>query len=444
VFDVLGPRYRHCDGMTRRSFLRVGFLGVAGLSLADQLRLRSAAAESGRSTKDTAVILFYLSGGPSHIDTYDLKPNAPLEFRGEFKEIATNVNGIRICEHMPRQAPMMDKLAIVRSLTHTNGAHGMGTHWMMTGYVPSVETSDNQNPSCGSITARIRGANAAQIPAYVCLPNPSACTNAAYIGAEYNPFTPGSDPNDENFQVRDLRLTPRVDLARFQNRRELLAGLDTLRRDVDAQGTAAGYDRFYRDAFEIVTSDACRQAFDITRENPRLRDRYGRDSFGQSALLARRLVEAGVTFVTLNFAGSGGWDTHANNFEILKNQQLPCYDRAIATLVEDLHERGLANKVLVVSYGEFGRTPRVNGTAGRDHWPGAMFALFAGGGLKVGQVVGSTDVRGEYPKTRPVGPQDVLATMYHVLGIDRGQVFHDAGQRPIPVLNEGKPIAELI
>jgi hypothetical protein len=312
---------------------------------------------------------------------------------------------------------------------------------MMTGYVPTIEINDNLNPSCGSVVARLRGANAPRLPAYVCLPSPPPSANAAYLGVAYNPFAPGSDPSSPGFQVRDLRLVRQVDLGRFHNRRELLRGLDTLRRDVDAQGTAEGYDRFYRDAFEIVTGERCRSAFDIHREDPRLRDRYGRDSWGQSALLARRLVEAGVTFVTVNM---GGWDTHNNNFQSLRTNNLPRYDRALSALVGDLCDRGLDRRVLVVAYGEFGRTPRVNGTAGRDHWPGAMSVVFVGGGLRLGQVVGATDARAEYPTQRAVGPQDVLATMYHVLGIDYRHEFHDAARRPIPVLNEGRPIAELV
>jgi hypothetical protein len=441
MLEVRGPGYRCCDGITRRSFLRVGFLGLAGLSLADHLRFKAAAAETGSSTKDTAVILLWLGGGPSHIDMYDLKPDAPVEFRGEFKEIATNVSGIRIGEHLPLQARHMDKMAVVRSATHTNAGHGMGTHWMLTGYVPTIEINDNLTPSCGSIVAKMRGANALRLPAYVCLPEPPPSANAAYLGVPYNPFSPGSDPSSPGFQVRNLRLTPRVDLDRFRNRRQLLRGLDHLRRDVDIHGTAEGLDRFYQDAFEIVTSENCRKAFDIHGEDPRLRDRYGRHTWGQSTLLARRLVEAGVTYVTVNM---GGWDTHNNNFQSLKTSNLPRYDQALAALVEDLHERGLDQKVLVMTYGEFGRTPRINPTAGRDHWPGAMSVVFAGGGLKMGQMIGTTDPKAEYPKTRAVGPQDLLATMYHVLGIDYRHEFHDAAQRPLAILNEGKPIEELI
>ena len=317
----------------------------------------------------------------------------------------------------------------------------MAAHWMLTGCVPRSEINDNLNPSCGSIVSKMRGASAPRVPAYVCVPNPPGSANAAYLGVAYNPFNPGSDPNSTGFEVRDLRLSPQVDTARFRNRRELLEGLDTMRRDVDLHGSAQGYDRFYHEAFDIVTSEECRRAFDIHREDARVRDRYGRDSWGQSALLARRLVEAGVTYVTVNM---GGWDTHDNNFNALKTRNLPRYDMALAALLEDLHDRGLDRKVLVLVYGEFGRTPRVNATAGRDHWPGAMSVVMAGGGLRMGQVIGSTDARAEYPATRAVGPQDVLATMYQVLGIDYRHEFRDAAQRPIPILNEGRPIEELI
>jgi hypothetical protein len=441
MIDVTGRPYRRCDGISRRGFLKVGFLGLAGLTLADHLRLRAAAAARGKSTRDTAVILLWLGGGPSHIDMYDLKPQAPAEFRGDFKDIATSVNGIRIGEHLPLQARHMDKMAVVRSVTHTNAGHGMGTHWMLTGYVPTIEINDNLNPSCGSVVARMRGANAARLPAYVCLPNPPPSANAAYLGASYNPFNPGSDPNDVNFQVRDLRLNPRVDLGRFRNRKQLLKGLDNLSREVDREGTAQGLDKFYQEAFEIVTSADCRRAFDIHKEDQRLRDRYGRNTWGQSTLLARRLVEAGVTYVTVNL---GGWDTHANNFQALKTNLLPRYDQALAALIDDLYQRGLNQRVLVISYGEFGRTPRINPQAGRDHWPGAMSVVFAGGGLKMGQMVGSTDPRAEYPRTRAASPQDMLATMYHVLDIDYRHEFREGGQRPIPILNEGKPISELI
>jgi hypothetical protein len=434
MFDV------HATG-SRRSFLRVGTLGLAGLTLPDLLRLRAAEPQRQRPTRKTSVILVWLGGGPSHIDMYDMKPGAPAEFRGDFKEVATNVAGIRISEHLPAEAKIMDKLAVVRSVTHTNPGHAMGSHWMMTGYVPTIETSGNLQPAAGSVAARMRGANAEKMPAYVCVPNPPGHAGAAYLGVAYNPFTPGNDPNGANFEVRDLKLVGGIDLARFNNRRALLQGVDRIRRDFDSAGNAEGYDRFYREAFEIVTSPQCRDAFDIHREQESLRDKYGRHTWGQSALLARRLVEAGVTFVTVNM---GGWDTHSNNFNELKTRKLPPYDQAVAALVEDIYNRGLDRDVLVVTYGEFGRTPRINNQSGRDHWPGAASVLFSGGGLKMGQVVGSTDARAEYPTSRACSPQDVLATMYHVLGIDYRHEFRDAAQRPLAILNEGVPIRELV
>ncbi|MFO0878961.1 MAG: DUF1501 domain-containing protein [Gemmataceae bacterium] len=441
MLDVLGPGYTTCDRLSRRSFLRVGALGLGGLTLADHLRAREAARQENKSTRDTAVILLWLGGGPSHLDMYDLKPDAPAEFRGEFKPIRTTVSGIDISEHLPLEAKQMHRMSIVRSGWHTNAGHGMGSHWMLTGYVPTIEINDNLHPSCGSVVAKMRGANRPRVPGYVCLPSPPPSANAAYLGVAYNPFSPMSDPSSSSFQVRDLKLPPRVDLARFHGRKDLLRGMDNLRRDVDIAGAAEGFDRFYQDAFDIVTSKATREAFDIHREEPRLRDRYGRDSWGQSCLLARRLVEAGVTYVTVNL---GGWDTHSNNFESLKKNLLPRYDRAFASLVEDLAERGLDRQVLVMSYGEFGRTPRINSGSGRDHWPNAMSVVFAGGGLQMGQVVGSTDARAENPKTRPCSVGDILSTMYHVLGIDHKHEFHDAAKRPLPILNEGRPIPELV
>jgi hypothetical protein len=426
------------DVQNRRTFLRAGFLGLGGLTLAGALRAKAAGAVS----KDTSVILIWLGGGPSHIDMYDLKPDAPTEFRGEFKPIKTNVPGVEISEHLPLEAKLMDRMSIVRSGVHTNAGHGMGSHWMLTGYVPTIEINDNLHPSCGSVVAKMRGSNAPQVPPYVCLPTPPQSANAAYLGVAYNPFSPMGDPARGDFTVRDLKLPQRVNLSRFRGRRELLRGLDSLHRDVDTLGVAEGFDKFYAEAFDIITSKATRRAFDIHKEDERLRGKYGRtDSWGQSCLLARRLVEAGVTYVTVNM---GGWDTHGNNFSELKARLLPRYDRCMAALVDDLAQRGLDKKVLVISYGEFGRTPRINSGAGRDHWPNAMSVLFAGGGLKMGQVVGSTDGKAEAPKTRPCSPGDILATMYHVLGIDHTHEFFDAAKRPLAVLPEGKPIAELV
>jgi hypothetical protein len=406
------------------------------------LRARAAAAEAGTNLDDTAVILVWLAGGPSHIDMYDLKPQAPAEFRGEFHEIDTCVSGIRISEHLPLQAAIMDRLAVVRSATHTNAGHGMGSQWMLTGYQPTIEVNDNIYPAVGSVASKLRGPNTPGLPAYVNLPNKLGLGKAAYLGASYNPFAPESDPNSDGFNVRNLKLPGRVGIDRLERRRELLTSVDTIRRDIDARGDIVGIDKFYHDALEMITSDKALRAFDIHREDPRLRDKYGRHDLGQSCLLARRLVEAGVTFITIQ--AGGGWDTHGDNFAQLKNNLLPKYDRAVASLVTDLADRGLDKKVLVMTFGEFGRTPRINPPAGRDHWPGAMSVLYAGGGLKMGQMIGTTDSKAEYPATKPYSPGCVLSTMYHVLGIDHAHVFHDQANRPLPVLSEGRPIEELV
>ena len=432
----------NCEGATRRGFLQVGGLALGGLTMAHLLAHEAAAKARGESTRRKAVIQIWQAGGPSHIDMYDLKPDAPVEYRGEFKPIKTNVPGIDFGEHLPLQAKIMDKLAIVRSATHTQAGHGMGSQWMLTGYQPTIEVNDNIYPACGSVVSKLRGPNEPGLPAYVNLPRLLNLGKAAYLGASYNPFAPDNDPNQENFQVRNLKIPGRVSLDRLDRRRQLLGELDQVHRDIDTKGDLVGLDTFYRDAMEMVTSDKAQKAFNINAEDPKLREKYGRNDLGQSCLLARRLVEAGVTYITIQ--AGGGWDTHGDNFNQLKNQLLPKYDRALAALVEDLYDRGLADDVLVTAFGEFGRTPRINGGAGRDHWPGAMSVVYAGGGLKMGQVIGETDARAEYPTSKPYSPGCVLSTIYHSLGIDYKHVFYDQAQRPLPVLNEGKPIPELI
>jgi hypothetical protein len=318
---------------------------------------------------------------------------------------------------------------------------------MLTGHLGSTAANlDPMYPSAGSITAKVRGSNRPGLPAYVGVPHASSIglnpgyNSAAYLGTSYNPFQCGGDPNAPNFSVRNLTLPGGMTLAQLEERRQLLAGFDTLRRDLDHSGTVDSLDRFQREAYEMISGPAARRAFDISKEDPRLRDMYGRHNWGQSCLLACRLVEAGVTFVTVHM---GGWDHHGGIEPAMKNV-LPILDRAIAGLVRDLTDRGLYEKVAFCVCGEFGRTPRVNKDAGRDHWGEAGFCLLGGGGLKGGVVVGSTSEKGERPKDRAVGPEDMLATLYHVLGIDTKLTFTDRAGRPHPVLSKGEPIAELV
>ncbi len=444
---AMNDRFRHCDGLSRRGFLTAGCLGVAGLALPDWLRLRARAAEEGRPTRDTAVILIWLDGGPTHLDTYDMKPGAPAEYRGSLKPTRTNVPGLDICELLPEQAKVIDRLAVVRSLHHSTGDHYAGAHWMLTGYHGSSAANlEPMYPSAGSITAKVRGPNRPGLPAYVAVPVAASVglvpgyNSAAYLGTSYNPFQTGGDPNSPNFSVQNLKLPGGVTVAQLEDRRKLLAGFDDLRRDIDRSGALDSLDRFQREAYELISGPRARRAFDLSKEDPRVRDRYGRHQWGQSCLLARRLVEAGVTFVTVH---TGGWDHHAAIAPAMK-RVLPILDRAIAGLVTDLSQRGLYERVAVCVCGEFGRTPRVNAQGGRDHWGASGFCLLGGGGLKTGLAVGSTTAKGERPRDRPVRPEDMLATLYHVLGIDTTRTFIDRSGRPHPILNGGEPIAELV
>jgi hypothetical protein len=443
MLNLIDTGIRHCDGVSRRTLMKIGALGLGGLSLPGLLRREAQSAEATAARpRRKSVILLWLAGGPSHIDMYDLKPDAPAEFRGEFQPIGTNVPGIDISEHLPLQAKIMDKLALVRSAFHTNAGHGMGSQWMLTGWQPTIEVNDNIFPSCGSVVSKVLGPNEPGLPAYVNLPRQLGLGKAAYLGASHNPFSPEDDPNNDNFQVKNLKLPGRVGSDRLARRQQLLGQIDQIRRDIDTKGDLTGIDTFYRDALEMVTSDKAQKAFHIQSEDPKLREKYGRNDLGQSCLLARRLVEAGVTYVAIQ--AGGGWDTHGDNFSALKNRLLPNYDRALTALVSDLYDRGLQNDVLVMAMGEFGRTPRINGGAGRDHWPGAMTIVYAGGGLKMGQAIGTTNDKAEFPATKAYSVGCVLSTMYKSLGIDYKHAFYDQAQRPLPILNEGQPIEELV
>jgi hypothetical protein len=429
MLTLWGGRQPHCDGVNRRNFLRVGAFG-AGLSLADMLRARAATQAPGAPTRSTqkSVIMVYLPGGPSHIDMYDLKPEAPVEFRGEFRPIATNVPGIQISEHMPLQARMMDKLSLVRSLV-ANDEHS--DSYVMTGYTEQTNrtATGGQHPSIGSVISRTRAGANGDVPPFVSLRGMSMGTEPGFLGISHRPFT-AEGPGIQNLRPNAA--------ARMDDRRDLLGRFDTVRREIDATGTMRGMDAFSSRAFDMIASGTVRQALDLKQEDPRTRDRYkGVEQF----LTARRLVEAGVGCVTLSY---GGWDTHSANFRTLKTQ-LPMLDRGIANLIGDLHDRGMADDVITVVWGEFGRTPKINMTdAGRDHWSPVMSAMVAGGGLKMGQAVGSSSARGEYPKDRPYKVPHLLSTVYQALGIDPGHTFPNGAGRPMYILDDRATVTELL
>jgi len=427
MFTILGSKQRYCDGINRRNFLKIGAFG-AGLSLTDLLRLRANAAP-GKGTSNKSAILIYLPGGPPHIDMYDLKPDAPKEFRGEFSPIPTNVPGVQICELFPRQAKIWDKLAVVRSCISVD-EHSDSL--VTTGYSDNVNRTQH-HPSVGSVISKLRGAGNSDIPPYVSLRGMSRGQEPGFLGVAHRAFTPNG-PGIEN-----LRLANGVSMDRMDDRKSLLASLDTVHRDIDATGAMKGLDSFASRAFDMVASGAVRRALDLSKEEPKTRDRYqGIESF----LTARRLVEAGVGCVTLSY---GGWDLHGGCFKSCR-KQLPNVDRAIANLIEDLHERGMENDVVTVMAGEFGRTPKINNSdgGGRDHWGPVMSVLVAGGGLKMGQAVGTTSARAEYPKDRPYRMAQVLSTVYQAMGIDPSYTFADGSGRPRYVLDDREPVSELV
>jgi len=438
--DVHNGTYRCCDGISRRNFLRAGSLAFGGLSLSGLLRQQAMAAAAGGLTKDMSVILFWQGGGPSQLDMWDMKPDAPSEFRGTFNPINTNLNGLQVCEHMPRIAKICDKLTVIRSATHGDAGHESATHTLLTGYKPTNDIPANEAPSYGSVVSKEMGPRVDGFPAYMALPTAPKSSAAAYLGVAHNPFETQGDPSKDDFSVQNLKVPGGLTMDRLENRRAILQHFDTLRRDIDSSGVIGGMDTFGQQAYNIVTSPKVQAAFDISKEDPKTRDMYGRTTWGQNTLLARRLVEAGVRFVTINV---GGWDTHANNFESLK-KKLPDYDQAFAGLIEDLSQRGQLKNTLVLSWGEFGRTPRINKDSGRDHWANVFSVAMAGGGLKEGYVLGESDARAEFPKDKPVSPQDILATMYHQLGIDQTKNYTNEAERPVPILNYGEPIQDII
>ncbi len=428
MLRFLGSSHTFCDGASRRDFLQIGAFG-AGLTLADMLRLNTAqaAAKKQSSQSKKSAIMIYLPGGPSHMDMYDLKPDAPVEFRGEFKPIQTNVSGVEICEHFPMQAKMWDKLSCVRSIV---SADEHSDSLVMTGYPDRVNRLAD-HPCFGSVVSKLRAAESGAVPPFVSLRGMSRGTEPGYLGIAHRPFTPGGQGNS------NLRLANGVNTDRLEERKNLLEKFDDTRREIDASGTMVGMDAYTEKAIEMVTAGVVRDALDIKKEDEKTRERYkGVEAF----LTARRLVEAGVGCVTLSI---GGWDTHGQNFQTLK-KQLPIVDRGIANLISDLHDRGMQDDVVTVMWGEFGRTPKVNMSAGRDHWSPVMSAMVAGGGLKMGQAVGASTAKGERPKDNPLSVPRVLSTIYRALGIDPSNTFPNGAGRPMYVLDERDPVKELV
>jgi uncharacterized protein (DUF1501 family) len=441
MLDLVTGTTGDCTGTTRRTFLRVGGLATLGLTLPAYLKARAGSAAPAKA-KAKRCILLWMQGGPSHIDSFDPKPDAPAEVRGEFGVIPTALSGVQFSEHVPRLAKIADKLAVIRGHDPKNGSHGTADHLMMSGHKFNAALPF---PCYGSVVARERGFVDGMLPFVQLGRYIDRRFNggiAGFLGDEFNPFEVPDDPNAKMFRVRDLAVTGDAARKRLDRRYAMLGDLEAYQKRVeDAAVPVKARDTFYEKAHGIITSPAAKKAFDIAAEPDTVRDRYGRTPLGQSCLLARRLIEAGVQFVTVT---DGGWDTHTNNFKSLKDRLLPRADQGMSALVEDLAGRGLLDETLVVWFGDFGRTPKVNPTAGRDHWSTAGAALMAGGGLKVGQVVGRTNPLGEYVTDSPVSPQDLAATIYTVLGVSLHTWFKTQDGRPVELCPEGKPVRQLV
>jgi len=426
---------------TRRGFLRAGSVTLGGSLLARMLH-----ADTTPATQDQrSVVLVVQKGGPSQLDMWDMKPEAPLEYRGEFSSIPTNLPGYRVSELMPRLAQLCDRLSILRTVHHTMMDHGEGMHIAMTGYAPirNIRSSGQQAPSLGSIVSKELGWRAG-LPGYIAVQNEIGFGKAAYLGTAYDPFETFGYPTSDSFRVRNLRQGDGISADRSRSRLSMLERFDTLRRDADTTGALEAMDTFRRQAFELATSPQVQEAFDLRQEDDATRERYGRKSnAGQSLLLARRLVERGARFVTVATNYDKPWDSHDDNFTAHR-LNVPAYDHTVATFLEDLETRGLLDRTLVIIGGEFGRTPRINAKAGRDHWPTCYTTVLAGGGVKRGLILGTSDALGELPKDRPIGIQDVYATMYHLLGIDFQKSYLNEANRPVQIINYGKPITEIL
>ena len=439
---------RYCDGHSRRSFMQAGLAGGVGLGLSQLMRSVALGAEPGKQAPQAKHCIFiWMDGGPSHYETFDLKPNAPVEIRGEFDPMQSNVPGLHVCNLLPKTSQVMDLVTVIRSISHHDPGHGGGNHYLTTGRpTPTpIACGDTASfhPSFGSIVSKERGSKGG-MPPYVqfALPSPQRSGGPSFLGSKYAPFLIANNPNNPDFQLADVTLPTGVVEGRAMSRLELRQSLDSLERMTDeaAADPARGLDNFYDQAQRLITSPQAKQAFDLSQESDKVRDTYGRTMVGQQCLLARRLVEAGVPFITVQHAG---WDHHTNIFTYLKNRYLPIFDVAFAALMQDLEQRGLLEDTLVLALGEFGRTPKINKDAGRDHWPGAMSVVAAGAGVPRGQIIGSTDSHGRGPEERPLKVEDLACSLFTKLGINPHQEYLTPQGRPVPIVDGGQPIREL-
>ena len=432
----------NCSGLGRRDFLQVGLGGLAGLGFSDLLR---AQAQDGPAKKKLNCILVWLDGGPSHYESFDPKPDSPKEIRGEFGAMKTSVPGVQFCDKVPNLAKVMDKMTIVRSICHKDPNHGGGNHYLMTGRPTPVPVNCGAfvtfHPSFGSMVSFERGVQQG-LPPYMSLGRMSRSGGPNFLGAQHAPFVIKADPQSSSFKVRDVVLPKGISEGRSEDRRGLRAGLDNLLRITEkaAKDPAVDFDQFNAQGVDLVTSKEAQAAFDIAKEDEKVREAYGRNSLGQRLLLARRLVEVGVSFVTVYY---GGWDHHRDIFKTLKGDFNSRWDMGLAALINDLDQRGMMEDTMVICLGEFGRTPKVNTRGGRDHWPGAMSVLFAGGGCPRGQVVGATDDKGYYAAENVYSPEDFASSLYLKLGIDPEQILHTETGRPLQLVDGGTRIKEL-
>lgn len=439
MWTVVGKSSRTCDGVSRRTMLQVGALAGAGLTMPDLLRLRSAAA-GGEHRKQRSAIMVFLPGGASHFESFDPKPEAPAEIRGPYSPIATSVPGVQICETLPQLAALASQYSLIRSCCHDNSGHGGGQRYVQTGY-KSASLEDelpHDYPAAGSIIAKVRGPMHGGLPTYIHVPNGSD-GGAKYLGNAFDAFQVYSTGKPVGLDVR-----PTVKLDRLEDRRGLRASLDRMARQAENRQVMGAMDELERQALEMLAGTAAHEAFDVSKESNGTRERYGKHEFGKCLLLARRFIEAGAGIVSVRV---GSWDHHGNAGGTVtsgvKDNNVPL-DQALSALLGDLADRGLTNDVVLWCWGEFGRTPRINKSFGRDHWPQAMSVLMSGGGIRPGIVVGATNKKGEHPVDRALSPADVLSTVYRQLGIDTSQQFVNTAGRPISILSHGQPIAELL